>query len=92
MLQVNPWDPNGSGVQWIKSSQTLFVSQHRQQLKVAGVAAVKTQVRDTTNAAIRELYLCLVPERQTGCFEFSQAHAVFREIVITLGKYLFGPG
>lgn len=49
MLQVNPWDLNGSGVQWIKSSQTLFVLRHQQQLKVAGVATVKTQVCDVTS-------------------------------------------
>lgn len=47
MLQVNPRDPNGSGVQWIKSSQTHSELRHRQQLKVAGVATVKPQECDT---------------------------------------------
>lgn len=49
MLQVNPRDPNGSGVQWIKSSQTHLELRHRQQLKVAGVATVKPQECDTTS-------------------------------------------
>lgn len=68
MLQVNPRDPNGSGVQWIKSSQTHLELRHRQQLKVAGVATVKSRECDTTSGGgllhkhcnYTELYLFLI--------------------------------
>lgn len=58
MLQVNPRDLNGSGVLWIKSSQTLYVLRHRQQLKVAGVATVKLKYLQCTNTAIMWSYIC----------------------------------